>query len=616
MKRKQKPRAKNLSEKRKNTYRDHEEQIKKFLDMIAPAAVKIEQGYVITGNVYRSIWAVREYPTTTEETALLQHLGQMSGVTLRIYARQVSRYEENRLIDNADKTYRLRRSSSEKLKNVVEAESNLQEVTAAILQTKRSKEPFYHVAVYIEICAENVESLRQIQDTVSAELTACKINVDKLLLRQKEGYLCSMPGGYNALGIQFERVFPASSLANLYPFAYSGKTDPNGFYIGHDKFGSSVIVDFERRAADKTNACAMILGNSGMGKSYLLKLLVINALLSGKYVILLDPEAEYRELTKNLQGCYLDLMTGDYKINVLEPRLWAEEEETDPTAPAAFRAKTRLYQHISFLRDFFRSYKDFSDAELDTLEIMLEKLYAKWKITDQTDFSPLRHEDYPILADLHDLMNAELIRCHAESLYTPELLRSVCLGLHSICCGADSKLFNGHTNITSDRMLVFGVKGLLEASRNIKNAMLFNILSYMSGELLTRGNTVAGIDELYLFLSNPTSIEYIRNAMKRVRKKESSLILASQNIEDFLLPETAEMTKPLFSIPTHQFLFHPGSIAKTAYQDALQLEENEYQMIKGCRKGNCLYKCGAERYNLIVEAPEHKAKLFGKAGGR
>ena len=40
------------------------------------------------------------------------------------------------------------------------------------------------------------------------------------------------------------------------------------------------------------------------------------------------------------------------------------------------------------------------------------------------------------------------------------------------------------------------------------------ILSYsMSNELLTIGNTAASIDELYLFLTNLTAIEYIRNCM-------------------------------------------------------------------------------------------------------
>ena len=117
-----------------------------------------------------------------------------------------------------------------------------------------------------------------------------------------------------------------------------------------------------------------------------------------------------------------------------------------------------------------------------------------------------------------------------------------------MCKGAESKFFDGHTNITDSSFLTFGVKGLLQASRNVKDAMLFNILSYMSNELLTNGYTAASIDEFYLFLTNLTAVEYIRNFMKRVRKKESAVILASQNLEDFNIDGIREYTKPLFSI--------------------------------------------------------------------
>ena len=62
--------------------------------------------------------------------------------------------------------------------------------------------------------------------------------------------------------------------------------------------------------------------------------------------------------------------------------------------------------------------------------------------------------------------------------------------------------------------------------------LLFSVLAYLSDQLLTAGNTVAAIDELYLWLTNPVAVTYIRNCLKRVRKKESSMILASQNLED------------------------------------------------------------------------------------
>ena len=115
---------------------------------------------------------------------------------------------------------------------------------------------------------------------------------------------------------------------------------------------------------------------------------------------------------------------------------------------------------------------------------------------------------------------------------------------------------------------------------------------------------------------NMTAIEYIRNAMKRVRKKESSIILASQNIEDFLIPSIREFTKPLFSIPTHQFLFNAGQINPKEYMDALMVEPSEFELIKYPERGTCLYRCGNERYLLQVIAPDYKATMFGKAGGR
>ena len=594
-------------------------QIQEFLDMIAPAVIKFETDHFICGNTYRCVWALREYPTATEEQAILSHLGEKDGVTLRIYTRHVTPVEERKIISNAANKNRMDRSNTNDLQQTVLAESNLQDVTTIVAQMHRNREPLLHTAVYLELCAHDLDQLKLLQTEVLTELIRSKLNVDRLMLRQQQGFQCVMPSGYNRFRDQFERVLPASSVANLYPFNYSGKTDPQGFYIGRDKFGSNVLVDFNRRADDKTNANILILGNSGQGKSYLLKLLLTNLRESGMHICALDPEMEYEDLTNNLGGCFIDLMSGDYIINPLEPKTWDDAgSPEDLDAPQTFRIRSRLSQHISFLKDFFRSYKDFTDREIDVIEIMLQKLYARWGLTDQSDFDRLDSGDYPILSDLYAFIEEEYRAFDAKNypLYTAEMLQSILLGLNSMCVGAESKFFNGHTNITDDAFLTFGVKGLLQTNGKLKDAMLFNVLSFMSDELLTQGNTAASLDEFYLFLSNLTAVEYVRNFMKRVRKKDSAVIIASQNLEDFNLDGVKEYTKPLFSIPTHQFLFNAGSIDAKFYTDTLQLEESEYNLIRYPQRGVCLYKCGNERYNLMVHAPEHKAKLFGKAGGR
>ncbi|MCQ4863538.1 VirB4 family type IV secretion system protein [Pseudoflavonifractor phocaeensis] len=595
-----------------------EPRVKDFIDMIAPAAIRFSTDSFICGGAYRCVWALREYPTSTEERAILRHVGEKSGVTLHIYTRQVTPAEERKILHNAANRNRMNRSAASDLRQTVTAEANLQDVAALVAAMHRSREPLLHCAVFMELSAPDMPGLKLLQGDVLTELVRSKLNVDRLLLRQREGFLCVNPAGYNAFGAQYERVLPASSAANLFPFNYSGKTDGQGFYVGRDKYGSNVIVDLDRRTDDKTNSSILILGNSGQGKSYLLKLLLCNLLESGKRVICLDPEHELEELCANLGGCFIDLMSGAYRINPLEPKAWDVDGEEDPEAPAAFRQRTRLSQHISFLKDFFRSYKDFDDRHVDAIELMLERLYTRRGITDATDFAALTPADYPILTDLYATAEEAYRNYDREKspLYPAELLQEILLGLHSMCLGAESKFFNGHTNISSHRFLVFGVKGLFQASRNVKNALLFNTLSFLSDRLLTQGNTVAGLDELHVWLSNLTAIEYIRNTLKRARKQESSLILASQNIEDFVLPGVAELTKPLFSIPTHQFLFNAGSIDRRFYMDNLQLEESEYELIRYPQRGVCLYKCGSERYLLEVHAPPHKERLFGAAGGR
>mgnify|MGYP000408763254 FL=1 len=598
--------------------------IKDFLVMVAPSVIDFKVDHYLCGNTCRCVWALREYPTSTDEQAILRHLGEMDGVTIRIYTRQVTPSEERRIIHNAANKHRMSRSSTEDLQQTVTAEANLQDVVTLVSSMHRNREPLLHCAVFLELTAPDYDALKLLQTDVLTELVRSKLNVDRLMLRQQEGFVSVMPAGRNAFGAQFERVLPASSVANLYPFNYSGKTDPHGFYIGKDKYGANILVDFDKRDDDKTSANILILGNSGQGKSYLLKLLLLNFLEAGKSVISLDVEHEQKDMCETVGGCFMDLMGGVYRINPLEPKCWDDGSgPEDRDAPEAFRKSTRLSQHISFLKDFFRAYKDFSDRHIDAIEIMVGKLYAKWGISDSTNFAGLKPQDYPILSDLYKLIEQEYREydgnCH--QLYTAELLQEILLGLHSMCQGAEAQFFNGHTNVTSSRFIVFGVKGLLQASKNVRGAMLFNILSYMSDRLLTIGNTTAALDELYVWLSDNVSvgttiIEYIRNTLKRVRKKESNLIMASQNLEDFDREGIRELTKPLFAIPPHQFIFNCGSIDKRFYMDLLQLEEAEYNLIRFPQRGVCLFKCGNERYLLEVHAPAYKEALFGTAGGR
>lgn len=312
---------------------------KDFFDCILPSTIKFFSDHYIVGDSYRSVWAIREYPPSTEEQAILSQLADRNGVTLRIYHRLVESMEQRKIIQNATRRNTLK-SGGNDMNETIEAEGNLHDVIELLANLRKNREPLLHCSVFIELKAKQMEALKELQSEIAMELTRSKITVDRLTLRQKEGFLSVLPVGFNQFGAQFERVLPASSVANLYPFNFSGKTDPEGLYIGRDKFGTNILVDFDRRAEDKTTSNILILGNSGQGKSYLLKLILTNIRESGKSIICLDPESEYIDLCANLGGCYIDFLSGEYTINPLEPKAWSDgNDEIDATTPEAFKSR-------------------------------------------------------------------------------------------------------------------------------------------------------------------------------------------------------------------------------------------------------------------------------------
>jgi hypothetical protein len=133
-----------------------EPKIKDFLDMIAPGIIKFNTDHFICGNTYRCVWALREYPTATEEQAILRHLGEKDGVTLRIYTRQVTAAEEKKIIHNAANKNRMDKSNTNDLQQTVTAESNLQDVVTLVSSMHRNREPLLHCAVFIELTANMI----------------------------------------------------------------------------------------------------------------------------------------------------------------------------------------------------------------------------------------------------------------------------------------------------------------------------------------------------------------------------------------------------------------------------------------------------------------------------
>ena len=212
---------------------------KEFFDMISPGVIKFMTDHYIVGDSFRCVWVIREYPPTTETQAILSQLADRSGVTLRMYHRLVDSAEQRKIVQNATRRNKLM-STGNDVTETIQAEGNLQDVVQLLAELRKNREPLLHCAVFLELRARSTEQLKELQQDIAMELTRSKITVDRLTLRQKEGFLSVLPTGSNQFGAQFERVLPASSVANAkllmrrnYEIAVSEQL---GFY--NDMFGN------------------------------------------------------------------------------------------------------------------------------------------------------------------------------------------------------------------------------------------------------------------------------------------------------------------------------------------------------------------------------------------
>ena len=229
--------------------------------MIAPAAVRFNTDHYIFGNTYRCVMALKGYPPTTEDLALLYRLSEMSGVNIRLTARKLADGEEDAIIQASSNKNRMELGAT-KMKQSVVAEATLEDVRGMLLKQRNDREALMYCSVFIELIAKSMEDLLALKSTVSSMLSRSRLLADPLFLCQLKGFQSANPAGRNAMGGFVERVLPAASIANLYPVSYSGKSDPHGFYIGHEKYGSNVFVDLDQRDDDKTSGSATMHGVS------------------------------------------------------------------------------------------------------------------------------------------------------------------------------------------------------------------------------------------------------------------------------------------------------------------------------------------------------------------
>ena len=304
----------------------------------------------------------------------------------------------------------------------------------------------------------------------------------------------------------------------------------------------------------------------------------------------------------------VDLIPSSRSLTVAEANLLMTPDSNDYLAMAL---------HMKTLEIEFSLYlPSLTDMQKAILKQTIIELYNQFGIFWETDIRQLKATDFPILSDLHALLEKK-----AEANKENPVYRDLAMLLYDAAAGSDSFLWNGHTTLEANsRFICLDTHDLQNASDNVKRTQYLNLLSWCWEEMSRDRNErcLLVCDEAYLMIDPqvPQSLVFLRNVEKRARKYEAGLAIISHSVVDFLAPEVKMYGQALLDIPCYKILMGCDGKNLQETKDLYNLTDAEQELLESKRRGHALFIIGSKRLHVNFEIPAYKFSYMGKAGGR
>lgn len=440
---------------------------------------------------------------------------------------------------------------------------------------------------------------------------------------QIEGFKSASVSPVSTLKSQ-ERGINSSSLAATFPFVRTFVMDDGGIMLGeNNKSGYPFIFNLWKRGNLYQNSNAMVIGKSGSGKTTFLKVLIHNEWANGTRVIILDPEAEYLALTRNLYGNVINV--GNAREGRINPfhiyKILTEDGK-------AADSKVTFNTHLKMLESFFKIV--LADAPLDVIELinnLVVETYERMGITEKTDCSNFPADYFPLFSDLLDTLQSK-DREKMDAL-TQRDMRTAELYLQKFVSGRYSDIWNAPSTLqVSANLIDFDFQSLFANKNNVvANAQMLLVFRFIEQEVINAREqnrnganlrTLIIADEAHLYIDPKFSIalDFFYSMSKRIRKYNGSFIPATQNIADWNANEELRgKTSAIIKNSQYTLIFKLSAPdmkdVLDVYRTGDSFNEEEQRMIISAVTGQAFFVGSTElRACVRIQASKYASELF------
>lgn len=458
----------------------------------------------------------------------------------------------------------------------------------------RGEGRLFRLGLYLSVHAS---SEAQLVDEISAlrSLTASLLlDAKPTSYRTLQGWVtASLPMGLDLLAMT--RTFDTSALSAAFPFTSPDLPPPDptsagapaGVLYGYN-LGSPSLVHWDRFALPNHNA--VILGRSGAGKSYLVKLEALRSLYRGVEIAILDPEDEYRRLAHAVGGTHLALGADGVRLNPLELPVHTHPDG-HRSAPADSLTRRALFLH-TFLSVLFGTPLTADERALADHAITATYQHAGISTDARTWTRPA-----PLLRDLRDTITT----------YGSDTARELAQRLHPYTDGAFQGLFAGPTTTRPDgHLVVFSLRDLADELKPVGTLLTLDAIWRRITHPAQRRPRLVIVDEAWLLMGDPAGAQFLFKAAKSARKHWAGLTVATQDVGDVL---GTELGKAVIANAATQILLRQAPQAIDEITRTFSLSEGERQFLLSADTGQGLLCAGTQRVAFAAVASEAEHRL-------
>ena len=587
---------------------------------IAPKGLQFSASEFFISDKYATILTIVSWPKYITP-GYLSSLTNMPGIKIVVKHIPVPFQEMVKMLNKqvADLKERYRTERDQTVRERIRQDAESLEYFTSMIAGGQSK--VFDFQMHIMITADTKEELEMKKVNVKNYLDAMELKAVSLRFEQ-EKVLKSILPIFPSQDIE-QRIgtpIPSVTMSAMYPFIFDSIKDPGlSTLLGVDFSGGVILFNQFlykiRKEHNRNNANMIILGTSGSGKSTAAKLMLRTHIRNGCQIVVVDPEDEYREITKAFGGDCVDIGKGGQfgLINPLEVIIDADEEEIKQGL-----GYTVLTRTLQFLKAFMKYYDPSIQEDVLTMfSEVVQDTYKRFGIDFNTDFSNYTSKDYPTFSDVYATIRGRLMSM-TEMTQERDIMERLELKVRPLTKELQF-YFNGHTTIRKNSdFMVFNIKELMNTDSNIRNALFFNVIKFAWGLCLDYNiDTVMMIDEAHVLLgeNNVLGADFLAQVQRRARKYNTGTIIITQQPSDFAAPAVITQGKAIFDNASYYLVM---GLKKQAVEDLSQLidlNENEKDSIKHYSQGEALFVCGSRRMRINVAVTKEELDSFGSGGG-